>query len=64
MAKLTIRSKDQTLPSKMTIKQNAHYTQREEARTETAKYKKFLIASICLNIVLTLTTIGIILCQK
>lgn len=57
MAKLTIKSKDQNLPNKMTIKQNAHYLQREEARIESAKYKKFLKASIFLNITLILTTI-------
>ena len=57
MARLTMKSKDQTLPNKMSIKQNIHYIQREEARAETIKYKKIVIASVILNIALILTTI-------
>jgi hypothetical protein len=63
MAKLTIKSKDQTLPNKMTIKQNHYYLEKEAAKLETAKYRKILIASIILNISMILTTIGI-LCRK
>jgi len=57
MAKLTVKSKDQTLNKKMTIKQLSYVIQNNQFKIQHSKYKKILIASFILNIGLILTTI-------